>query len=97
MKFTLIVTLILVLAGIIYGFIFGDFSTFTQSIAVEPWLQFMVFDFYVFALIFVAWMWKREKILWQKISWTLAFLLGGSAGLLVYLIFRLDDSKKGVK
>ena len=84
---------LVMLAGLIYGFGWGDFWKDGSALMNNPWGIVSLVDVYVGFLLFLGWVWIREDLLLAKLLWTVAILVGGNLFACLYALFALGQSQ----
>ena len=71
---------LVMLAGLIYGFGWGDFWEDGGELMDNPWGIVSLVDVYVGFFLFLGWVWIREDLLLllAKLLWAVAILVGGN-------------------
>ena len=81
------------LAGLIYGFGWGDFWEDGGKLMDNPWGIVSLVDVYVGFFLFLGWVWIREDLLLAKLLWAVAILVGGNLFACLYALFALGQSQ----
>jgi hypothetical protein len=84
---------LVMLAGLIYGFGWGDFWKDGAALMNNPWGVVSLVDVYVGFLLFLGWVWIREDLLLAKLLWAVAILVGGNLFACLYALFALGQSQ----
>ena len=82
------------LAGLIYGFGWGDFWEDGGELMDNPWEIVSLVDVYVGFFLFLGWVWIREDLLLAKLLWAVAILVGGNLFACLYALFALGQSRE---
>ena len=84
---------LVMLAGLIYGFGWGDFWEDGAALMDNPWGIVSLVDVYVGYFLFLGWIWIREDLLLTKLLCAVAILVGGNLFACLYALFALGQSK----
>jgi len=84
---------LVMLAGLIYGFGWGDFWEDGAALMENPWGVVSLVDVYVGFLLFLGWVWIREDLLLAKLLWAVTILVGGNLFACLYALFALGQSQ----
>ena len=84
---------LVMLAGLIYGFGWGDFWKDGAALMENPWGVVSLVDVYVGFFLFLGWVWIREDLLLAKLLWAVAILVGGNLFACLYAFFALGQSQ----
>jgi hypothetical protein len=79
-------------AGLLYGFIVGDFLGEGSILLSIPWGIITLVDIYISFFVFCGWIIYRENTLVRSIPWTLFVLVLGSFTICLYLFIALQTS-----
>lgn len=84
---TLLFSFSIILVGsITYAFMFGSASNFFALIPTEPWLIFLVIDFYIIAFLFLIFYVYPKCSVKENIAWTILVCTLGAFGCIGYLL-----------
>ena len=84
---------LVMLAGLIYGFGWGDFWKDGAALMENPWGVVSLVDVYVGFFLFLGWVWIREDLLLAKLLWAVAILVGGNLFACLYALIALGQSQ----
>ena len=84
---------LVMLAGLIYGFGWGDFWKDGAALMENPWGVVSLVDVYVGFFLFLGWVWIREDLLLAKLLWAVAILVGGNLFACLYALIALGKSQ----
>lgn len=85
--------LIAMIAGLINGFVRGDFAKDGKKLLSNPWGVMSLVDLYVGFSLFSMWIFYREKHMGKSIIWTILMMTFGFLTACVYILVALYDSK----
>ncbi len=80
-------------AGLVNGFVNGDFLKDGKTLLENPWGVMSMIDLYVGFSLFSMWIFFRERNLLKSILWTIAMMVLGFFTACVYILIALYDSK----
>lgn len=80
-------------AGLINGFVNGDFFADGGALLENPWGVMSLIDLYVGVALFSIWIVYREKTMWKIILWVVNMMIFGFLIGSIYVLKALYESK----
>lgn len=80
-------------AGLINGFVNGDFLADGGALLENPWGIMAMIDLYVGFALFSIWIVYRERVLWKIIIWIVTLMIFGFLIGSIYVLKALYESK----
>ena len=85
--------LMIMLAALTYGFVYGDFSNEGNRLINMPWGIVTLIDVYIGLLFFSAWVGWRETNTVKRLFWIISFMCLGNLATAVYLFKALTEAE----
>lgn len=85
--------LVAMTAGLINGFINGEFLEDGKELLANPWGVMSMVDLYVGFTLFSLWIFYRENNILKSIVWTFLMMTLGFFAACIYVLIALYDAK----